>query len=468
MKAESSHGGVALASSGISQALLPYDHHSELAQGEPMAKTKSIGKQYLYIMQATQETASCKIGITNDLERRLAEYNSTTGKSKNNQCAYLYTCETKNMKAIEKDLAETFGHLREESKREMYFYNTKLFGQYVDFIETHTSFKCRVSLKKEAPQKVIKIVKKTTPTLGERGMTFQSVMNRAQRVDNDEFYTRYEDVEKELSMYDKRVWENKTVFCNCDDAVGKDENSTSAFAMYFIKHFKTLKLKKLICTHYSGQVDLFGQGAAGYIFTKTGFKAIGKYERPKDYNGSFDHPLSIEILENEADIVCTNPPFSRGVDYWNLVVNSGKKFLIISNISNIVTKSYIGFFKNGKAWPGHNRVDSYSNSKRQLVEAGGHWYTNLKIKSRDRHRLLKIVPLKQIPDKYIKYDDSGTLLVDQGYIPSNYKKPFGVSARPILNGVLELGYELVEAGEYYPYIEGQKKFARVLIRKQKG
>ncbi|MCL1893930.1 MAG: adenine-specific methyltransferase EcoRI family protein [Holophagaceae bacterium] len=309
---------------------------------------------------------------------------------------------------------------------------------------------------------------KTTPALRERGMTFKKVMDRAKRIDNDEFYTRYEDVEKELSMYDKRVWENKTVFCNCDDAVGKDENSTSAFAMYFIKHFKTLKLKKLICTHYSGQVDLFGQGAAGYIFTKTGFKAIGKYERPKDYNGSFDHPLSIEILENEADIVCTNPPFSRAIDYWKLIIDSGKKFLIISNITNAINTSYIHYFKKKKVWPGYNRVDNYINSKRELVRAAGSWYTNLKIKNRDRHRLLKIVPLKQIPDKYIKYDDSGTLLVDQGYIPSNYSKPFAVSARAILNGVLEKGFEIVQENRYTPYIDGEEKFARVLIRKQKG
>jgi hypothetical protein len=44
-------------------------------------------------------------------------------------------------------------------------------------------------------------------------------MQKAKNVDNDEFYTRYEDVEKELSMYDKGMWKNKVVFCNCDDAV---------------------------------------------------------------------------------------------------------------------------------------------------------------------------------------------------------------------------------------------------------
>ncbi|MDR0569246.1 MAG: GIY-YIG nuclease family protein, partial [Spirochaetaceae bacterium] len=37
-------------------------------------------KQYIYIVQASKETSRCKIGKTNDLERRLKEYNSITGK----------------------------------------------------------------------------------------------------------------------------------------------------------------------------------------------------------------------------------------------------------------------------------------------------------------------------------------------------------------------------------------------------
>jgi len=79
-------------------------------------------------------------------------------------------------------------------------------------------------------------------------------------------------------------------------------------------------LKKLICTHYSGGTDLFFQGPRGYIFTINGVKEIvGNYDDkklfPDKYDGSFDHPLSIKILHEEADIVCTNPPFSRTKDF---------------------------------------------------------------------------------------------------------------------------------------------------------
>jgi len=259
------------------------------------------------------------------------------------------------------------------------------------------------------------------------------------------------------------------VFCNCDDAVDKeDDTKTSAFALYFIRNFKELVLKKLICTHYASKEDLFNAGSKGYayfyVMTKDGGK--GNYEYPKNYDGSFDHPISIQILNEEADIVCTNPPFSRAKDYWKLVIESEKKFLFISNIANILTAAYVPYFYNNKVWAGYNSVDWYENPKRIELAAAGHWYTNLPVINRPKYNNLKIMSLKKIPEKYKIFDDKKILLANEGYIPSNYKKPFAVSTRPILNGLLEKGYKLIQDKEYYPYINGQKKFARVLVQKE--
>lgn len=77
------------------------------------------------------------------------------------------------------------------------------------------------------------------------------------------------------------------------------------------------------------------------------------------------------------------------------------------------------------------------------------------------------MPLNEIPDVYQRYDDSGILLVDKSFIPNDYDKPFAVSARQILNGVLECGYEIVSKKTYVPYIKNEVKFARVLIQKTK-
>jgi predicted GIY-YIG superfamily endonuclease len=420
-------------------------------------------KQYIYIVQASLEPSKCKIGKTNDLDRRLKEYNSMTGKSKENIYKYLYTCEVKDMTQLETAVKGKFSELREETGKEIYFCNPTLFRRYVNFIKSHQLFVKEIFIKEEDKKQIVQIVKKTAPSLEERGLSPKDIMQKAQRVENDEFYTRYEDVEKELSMYSKKIWKNKTVFCNCDDAVDDDTRNTSAFPLYFLQNFRELGLKKLICTHYSGHVDLFNQGPKGYIFTTNGFR---EFKFPRGYNGSFDHPLSLKILNEEADIVCTNPPFSRAADYWKVTINSGKKFLIISNITNPITPAFIPYFKDNKVWAGYNRVDWFLTPKKELTRAAGTWYTNIPIKDRPKYNHLKIVRLKDIPEKYKKYDDSNILLVDNCYVPEGYKKPFAVSTRPILNGLLEKGYEIIRDTQYFPYVNGKKCFARVLVQKK--
>ena len=53
---------------------------------------------------------------------------------------------------------------------------------------------------------------------------------------DDEFYTTYETVKKELAHYTKH-FNNKTVLCNCDDPF------ESNFCKYFLKNFNILSLK---------------------------------------------------------------------------------------------------------------------------------------------------------------------------------------------------------------------------------
>jgi predicted GIY-YIG superfamily endonuclease len=423
--------------------------------------------EYIYIVQASLEPSRCKIGKTNDLDRRLKEYNSMTGKSSNNIYQYLFSCQVLNMHIVENDIKEEYRIQRETRSREIYFYNKPLFENYVNFIKEHPLFVREVFVKAEEKKEGIKIIKKTTPSLEKRGLSSVDIMNKSKKINNDEFYTRYEDIEKELVMYDKEIWKDTVVFCNCDDAVGNDERDTSAFVLYFLNNFKELGLKKLICTHYGGGADLFKQGSKGivyiYIFTRDGYEE--SKQSPKNYTGSFDDPFSLKILHEEADIVCTNPPFSKAVKYWKIIIESGKKFLIISNIANPLTTAYVKYFKDNKVWAGYNEIDWFLNYKKELVRAAGFWYTNITITDRPNYKQLKIKPLKDIPDEYKKYDDAKILLVDHCYIPKGYKKPFAVSTRPILNGLLEKGYKIVQDKEYYPRIKGKKVFGRVLVQK---
>jgi hypothetical protein len=111
-------------------------------------------------------------------------------------------------------------------------------------------------------------------------------------------------------------------------------------------------------------------------------------------------------------------------------------------------------------------VDWFLTPKRELTRAAGFWYTNFPIKNRPKHKHLKFVPLKDIPEECRKYDDKKILIVNEGYIPAGYNKPFAVSARPILNGLLEKGYKMTQDSEYVPYVNGKRCFGMVLVQKK--
>lgn len=69
-------------------------------------------------------------------------------------------------------------------------------------------------------------------------------LQSAKAAKNDEFYTKFDDVQRELNYY-KDQFKGKVVYCNCDDP------AESAFADFFKLNFDYFGIKKLICTRYS-------------------------------------------------------------------------------------------------------------------------------------------------------------------------------------------------------------------------
>lgn len=73
-------------------------------------------------------------------------------------------------------------------------------------------------------------------------------LSAAKAAKNDEFYTQYYDIEREINAYlefDPDVFRGKTVLLPCDDP------EWSNFTLYFAQHFQILGLKKLISTSYA-------------------------------------------------------------------------------------------------------------------------------------------------------------------------------------------------------------------------
>ena len=79
-------------------------------------------------------------------------------------------------------------------------------------------------------------------------------LSNAKNAKNDEFYTQYADIQKEVNAYldyDADVFRGKTVLLPCDDP------EWSNFTRFFAQNFERFGLKKLISTSYAVESKSF-------------------------------------------------------------------------------------------------------------------------------------------------------------------------------------------------------------------
>jgi len=309
----------------------------------------------------------------------------------------------------------------------------------------------------------------------------------AKRVKNDEFYTQYSDIQKEIEAYleyNLDAFRNKVVYCNCDDPF------ESNFFRYFVLNFNKLGLKQLITTSYkpspvaNTQLALFGDDktltkskgrpkvtANKFIINEVhdldgdgefNLKDVAKQLKankhnewtPLDGDGDFRSEESINLLK-QSDIVVTNPPFSLFREYIMQLVDNYKKFLIIGNLNAITYKEIFPLLKENKVWLGNNykvnagamffeipekianleqvreiKTNESGNKVYVTRVQGVRWFTNLDHGRRHqplplmtKAEVIKFVTKKPF-EKYDNYDAIEVPLVKN--IPSDYSGVMGV------------------------------------------
>ena len=201
-----------------------------------------------------------------------------------------------------------------------------------------------------------------------------SNLGAAKKAKNDEFYTQYHDIEKEMNAYldyNQHVFRDKTILLPCDDP------EWSNFTRYFAQNFERLGLKKLISTSYapnSKPDDIEYQPTLFEVedpkFDKTKTQANGKiYTLTRDANNDGTINFSdlewqylkgdgdfrseeISALRDQSDIIITNPPFSLFREFLAWVLEARKDFVIIGNMNAAGNKDMFPLIRDNKMWLG--------------------------------------------------------------------------------------------------------------------
>ena len=279
---------------------------------------------------------------------------------------------------------------------------------------------------------------------------------KAKKAKNDEFYTRYEDIEVEVMEY-KEQFQDKIVYLPCDSL-------NSEFWSFFINNFQSFGLKKLIATHYEKD------GQSYKVWTIDGNNII---QEDLVGDGDFRSPECIEILK-ECDIVCTNPPFSLFREFVNVIMSYNKSCLIIGNQNAFVCKEIFPLMMNNKLCTGYNMVKEFNQPDGSIKKFGNIcWFTNMKVNK----RIEKLVLTKTYnPIDYPKYDNYDAIEVGRvANIPKDYDGVMGVPIT-FLYKYNPDQFEILGNSSYHDgndvsndinFINGKKKYTRILIRRKK-
>jgi len=305
-------------------------------------------------------------------------------------------------------------------------------------------------------------------------------LTNAKRKKNDEFYTQWADIEKEVNAYleyDENVFKGKTILLPCDDP------EWSNFTKFFASRFEKFGIKKLISTSYASSSKSYDTNYQPTMFESTNpeydeSKTItnGKIftlDRDVTNDGKIDindlkwHYLEgdgdfrsdeIKALRDDADIIITNPPFSLFKEFIPWIMEANKQFSIIGNMNSIGLQELFKYIKENKIWLGQSISsgdrefqvpDSYpldaatwridNNGNKFLRVKGVRWFTN--IDHGRRHQPLQLMSmednlrfnkkLKKDIEKgkepYIKYENYNAIEVPfTNAIPSDYKDIMGV------------------------------------------
>ena len=289
-------------------------------------------------------------------------------------------------------------------------------------------------------------------------MSDNTNLKEAKRKKDDEFYTQYPDIEREVLIYEHNL-KGKVVYCNCD-------SKGSAFFKYFVDNFYRIGLKKVICSHWiDQQVSLFDKPAdkpVAWVYDSSGTTQV-----LLKGDGSYDSPECIEFLK-ESDVVITNPPFSKIIGYIDTLVHYKKDFLIVAGLNVCGYSNVFPLFRDNKVRTGYYHIGNFVRPDGSIQHVAAIWLTTL---SPNKKRELNLEMSYYENTGYYKIVD-GTDIINvnsRNEIPVDYE---GLMAVPVTYlerhdpDRFEILYHAHQHGKRGFFVDGEYLFTRIVIRKK--
>ena len=268
-------------------------------------------------------------------------------------------------------------------------------------------------------------------------------LNKAKKEKNDEFYTQYSDIQKELEHYDKDKFRNKVIYLPCD-------RQESNFVAYFKEHYEDYKYKELVYTYIAREEneEVFAYRFDGKKETKTKLRG----------NGAFQSDECIDIMKR-ADWVITNPPFSVLGIFIKQLKDLNKRFIICIPTTALSTHIIFNNIINKKFYIGFTELKYFINENNELANVNVLWLTT------EKH--IKEKKVKEIKYKLVKYDNYDALEVSkliylEDILYKGLKGKYGVPITILKSYIMYLpNIRIID--KIHPTINGKNLYCRIII-----
>lgn len=320
-------------------------------------------------------------------------------------------------------------------------------------------------------------------------------MRNAQKEDDDEFYTLYDDIANELNHY-SNYFKGQRIICPCDwdesfdtEMVFLDKNSGApSLCDNMTRTINIIETKK----NFQKAIPNIKCNFVKFLIAHAdawGIKSISV----SGYNPKSKTGVRFQDVDySQYDFVITNPPFSEFREFIDVMFQNNMKFLVIGNKNSVLYKNIWPRFRDDEIRLGYTHPNKFmrpDGSISDKVNGLCRWFTNLPVDDKKdlfiftkdysdkmhpqivNYDAIKVRKTKEIPGDYTGKMAVPVTFLDK-YNPAQFEiiSVSGECAKPIKECV-EKDAEYTKGGlSFYTKI-GDKKYKRefgalVIKRKQ--